>query len=171
MPEAIGEYEKLVAERQKDGTYKWLDAIEVVKPKVEGHAHPAGVAAAGPDELWVATTRGNSVQRVNLAAGQVEGGVPVAGQRGGQRGLVAGQAGVGGQRLGVGGVQVGPLAGQHVLIHRVPGQRVPELVAVSRRVDHQQVVLHGLPQRGEEFGPGDPGDLGEQPVRRRPARH
>ncbi len=113
---------------------------------------------------------GRGVDRGGQRAGQVEGGVPVAGQRAGQRRLVAGQAGVGGQRLGVGGVQVGPLAGQHVLIHRVPGQRVPELVAVSGRVDHQQVVLHGLPQRGEELGPGDPGDLGEQPVWHRPAR-
>lgn len=98
-------------------------------------------------------------------AGQVEGGVPVVGQGGGHRGaclgqLRAGQARVAGERLAVGGVQAAPLPGEHVLVDRVPGERVPEGVAPAGVIDHEQVALDGFAQSGVEFRVADSGHLG-----------
>ena len=103
-------------------------------------------------------------------ARQVQGRVPVMGQGGGDRGVVAGQARVTGERLAVGGVQAAPLARQHVLVDRVPGQRVPERVAAAGVVDHEQVALDGLPQPGVELGVADARHLGEQLVGHAAAR-
>ena len=58
-----------VAERKKDGRYRWGAAIELFPPKVGGYANPAGVAFQSKDEAWVTTTRGNNVQLVNLSDG------------------------------------------------------------------------------------------------------
>ncbi len=66
-----------VAQRQADGSYRWLPPIELQKPKVGGPAHPAGMAAAAGDKLWVTSTRGNNVQLMDLATGKVEQVVPV----------------------------------------------------------------------------------------------
>ncbi|HYT94984.1 MAG TPA: bifunctional YncE family protein/alkaline phosphatase family protein, partial [Gemmataceae bacterium] len=66
-----------VAERQADGSYRWGKEIELTKPKVGGSSHPAGMAVRAPGELWVTSTRGNNVQRVNLNKGTVEEVVPV----------------------------------------------------------------------------------------------
>src|SRR5262245_59063686 len=52
-----------VAERQADGTFHWAQTVELQKPKVGGSAHPAGMALRTPEELWVASTRGNCIQR------------------------------------------------------------------------------------------------------------
>jgi YVTN family beta-propeller protein len=60
------------ARRGKDGSYQWLDPVELLKPKATGAAHPAGVALRGDDELWLTATRGNNIQMINLATGQVE---------------------------------------------------------------------------------------------------
>jgi hypothetical protein len=68
-------------------------------------------------------------------------------------------------------VQPNPLTGQHVLVDGVPGQRVAEGIALPVGSDHEQVVLHGLAQRGEQLVLAQPRDLGEQPVRHGPARH
>ncbi len=65
-----------VARRQADGKYAWDRPLPVLAPKA-GAAHPAGMAFRGKDELWVATTRGNSVQRLSLRTGKVEQTVPV----------------------------------------------------------------------------------------------
>jgi YVTN family beta-propeller protein len=67
-----------VAVRQPDGNYAWSDPVALARPRVGGLAHPSGLAV-GPetDEMWAASTRGNNVQRVNLASGEVEQIVPV----------------------------------------------------------------------------------------------
>ncbi len=62
----------LVAERQGDGSYRWGQSVALRKPKVGGAAHPAGMALGGPGELWVTSTRGNDVQKIDLKTGKVE---------------------------------------------------------------------------------------------------
>ncbi len=67
-----------VAERQADGKYAFAEKpIDVKRPQVGGAAHPAGMALLSDKELMVASTRGNNVQVVNLAGGQVEQVIPV----------------------------------------------------------------------------------------------
>jgi YVTN family beta-propeller protein len=61
-----------VARRQPDGSYRWAEPVELLRPKVGGPALPAGMALRTEGELWVASSRGNSVQLVSLASGQVE---------------------------------------------------------------------------------------------------
>ncbi len=61
-----------VAVRQKDGSYQWGEGITLIPPKVGGAPFPAGMARMSADELWVASSRGNSVQLLNLTTGQVE---------------------------------------------------------------------------------------------------
>jgi YVTN family beta-propeller protein len=60
------------AARQKDGSYDWDDRVELKAPHVGGAAHPAGLAAAADGKLWVTSTRGNSVQLIDPARGEVE---------------------------------------------------------------------------------------------------
>jgi YVTN family beta-propeller protein len=60
-----------VAVRGAGGKYEWEKAVELRKPKVGGSAHPAGMALRTPGELWVCSTRGNSVQRIDLKKGEV----------------------------------------------------------------------------------------------------
>ena len=58
---------------------------------------------------------------------QVVGGVPVPGQRRGQRRVGAGEAGARpAERGGQAGVQAAPLAGQERVVDRLLDQRVPE---------------------------------------------
>jgi YVTN family beta-propeller protein len=66
-----------VARRQTDGGYGWESALALDPPKVGGDADPAGIARAGPDALWVTSTRGNSVQRLDVNFVRLEGNVPV----------------------------------------------------------------------------------------------
>jgi YVTN family beta-propeller protein len=66
-----------VARRQADGTYAWEEPVGLLPPKVGGDAYPAGIARLSGDELWVACSRGNTVQLLDLAAGQAEQAVPV----------------------------------------------------------------------------------------------
>ncbi len=61
-----------VAQRQRDGTYRWGRGITVIPPKIGGVADPAGMIAVGGDGLWVSCTRGNNVQWLNLSTGQAE---------------------------------------------------------------------------------------------------
>src|SRR5262249_43278765 len=61
-----------VARKGADGKWVWHEPIDVIKPRVRGLAHPAGIAAQSADEFWVTSTRGNNVQLVNLATGQAE---------------------------------------------------------------------------------------------------
>jgi YVTN family beta-propeller protein len=66
-----------VAERQADGNYQWGPVVYVTAPKVKGFALPAGMTPAGADALWVVSSRGNSLQRINLATRQVMDDIPV----------------------------------------------------------------------------------------------
>ena len=132
-----------------------------------------GVVDPGPDLLGpfqvpqglgrrvAGQRRAGRVDRGRQGPGQVQRGVPVVGQRGRQGRLVPGQPGLAGQDRPVGRVQLDPLAGQHVLVDRVPGQRVPERVALAARVHLQQVVFHRLAQAREELGLTDPGHRGQ----------
>ncbi|HEX5270468.1 MAG TPA: bifunctional YncE family protein/alkaline phosphatase family protein [Gemmataceae bacterium] len=62
-----------VAERQASGRYALAEKhVELMKPRVGGAADPAGMALLAGDEMMVTSTRGNTVQVVNLATGQAE---------------------------------------------------------------------------------------------------
>lgn len=61
-----------IARKTADGKYQWEASLALEKPKVGGAAHPAGLLLMEPGELWVASTRGNNMQRVNLQTGKVE---------------------------------------------------------------------------------------------------
>jgi hypothetical protein len=61
-----------VARRGPNGSYDWEEPILVAAPKVKDEAHPAGIAFDSGGDLWVTSTRGNNVQRVNLQAGKIE---------------------------------------------------------------------------------------------------
>lgn len=65
-----------VAERKDDGQYQWTKSIELNSPEDGKGAHPAGIAVDG-EYLWVASTRGNNVQRIDPATGKVLEVVPV----------------------------------------------------------------------------------------------
>jgi YVTN family beta-propeller protein len=66
-----------IAERQEDGTYKWVDGLTLEPPSVKGANHPAGLALLGQERLAVTSTRGNCVQVFDLTTGKVEQTVPV----------------------------------------------------------------------------------------------
>jgi YVTN family beta-propeller protein len=66
-----------VAVRQPDGSYRWQGQIKLTPPLVGGPALPTGMAQQSEGELWVASSRGNSVQLVNRIHCQVEQIVPV----------------------------------------------------------------------------------------------
>jgi DNA-binding beta-propeller fold protein YncE len=75
-----------VAEKQPDGTYKWLKPIKLTppsapgagdedhpeKPPDESRAHPAGMAWQSETEFWVTSTRGNNVQLVDAETGKLK---------------------------------------------------------------------------------------------------
>jgi YVTN family beta-propeller protein len=65
------------ARRLPSGRYEWAEDVAVLPPKVGGFAFPAGLTFGGKDELWVASSRGNSAQLLDLAAGQAQQAVPV----------------------------------------------------------------------------------------------
>ena len=71
---------------------------------------------------------------------QVQGGVPVVGEGGGQRRVVAGQLRARSAPRRRRRARRTALAGQHVLVDGVPGQRVPERVAAAGVVNDEQVV-------------------------------
>jgi YVTN family beta-propeller protein len=66
-----------VAERKGSGNYQWVQKIKVAAPKIGGVAHPAGIASPSAGEIWITSTRGNNVQRINLSSGKVEEVIPV----------------------------------------------------------------------------------------------
>ena len=65
-----------IARRQKDGLYKWQPAIALDKPKVGGVVYPTGLCLQSAS-LWAASSRGNSVQWIDLAGHKVAQVVPV----------------------------------------------------------------------------------------------
>ena len=61
-----------VARRQADGSWAWDGSFGLNAPsRVKGAPHPAGIAVLSNMELLVTATRGNSVQRIDLAADAV----------------------------------------------------------------------------------------------------
>jgi YVTN family beta-propeller protein len=66
-----------VAVRKADGSFEWGNSIALAAPAVGGAPHPAGLALRNDNELWVASTRGNSVQIIDLDAAKVIQTVPV----------------------------------------------------------------------------------------------
>lgn len=55
-----------VAQRGANGRYAWGPAVELKAPRVGGAVFPAGIARASERSVWVACSRGNSVQLVDL---------------------------------------------------------------------------------------------------------
>src|SRR5690348_12841687 len=47
-------------------------------------------------------------------------------------------------RLGIGLVKLGPLSWKEILVDRGPAQLVTEAESAAGRIDHQQLLLHGL---------------------------
>src|SRR5438067_5963477 len=66
-----------VARRRPDGRYAWDTPVAVRRPADGKAADVAGIAVLDDDRLAVASTRGNSVQVVDVTAGQVEQVIPV----------------------------------------------------------------------------------------------
>jgi YVTN family beta-propeller protein len=66
-----------VAARNPDGSYQWSGRVELSPPAVGGVAHPAGIASLDGSDLWVTSTRGNSIHRIHPASGKVEQVIPV----------------------------------------------------------------------------------------------
>ena len=66
-----------IARRNGDGTYEWDGAFELKEPKVGGDAYPTGMALAGEGLFWVASSRGNELQLMALADGEVRARVAV----------------------------------------------------------------------------------------------
>ena len=52
-----------IAVRQPGGRYAWSEPVALGKPAVGGSPHGAGIAVGQDGELWVASTRGNCIQR------------------------------------------------------------------------------------------------------------
>jgi YVTN family beta-propeller protein len=65
-----------IATRGADGRYAWATPIEAPKPKT-GSAHPAGLAWASADSVWMTTTRTNAVHLINLKTGKATQTIPV----------------------------------------------------------------------------------------------
>jgi hypothetical protein len=102
----------------------------------------------------------------------VAGGVPVVGELGGHGGVGApGPPGMGRDGRGHLAVEAGPLTRQQVGVGDLAEQCVAELVAVVARADDQQLGGDRLPEGLVEPPPVEPGDGGQQPVRRPPADH
>jgi YVTN family beta-propeller protein len=61
-----------VAIRGENDKYTWTEPRVLRQPAIGGAVYPAGIARVSDQAVWVASTRGNSVQLVNLADGKVE---------------------------------------------------------------------------------------------------
>jgi YVTN family beta-propeller protein len=66
-----------LAEHRWGRPYHLGASFELARPKVGGKAHPAGLLQESRQVLWVASTRGNSVQRIDLQRPRVSEVVPV----------------------------------------------------------------------------------------------
>jgi YVTN family beta-propeller protein len=61
-----------VAARGAGRFFVWKAPVGLRRPRVVGSPYPAGIARYSDEALWVTSTRGNSVQLVNVARGKVE---------------------------------------------------------------------------------------------------
>ena len=66
-----------VAHRRANGSYTWEADWALKPPAVGGAAYPTGLALQGDGHLWVCSSRGNELQLLSLATGEVEARVPV----------------------------------------------------------------------------------------------
>jgi YVTN family beta-propeller protein len=66
-----------IAKRNGKGAFAWDGHITLKPPAVGGAAYPTGMALQGDSHLWVCSSRGNELQLVNLANGEVVARVPV----------------------------------------------------------------------------------------------
>ena len=66
-----------VALRQLTGELAWAKPLELPKPAAGGSAYPTGVARQSDEAIWVISSRGNSVQLMQVAGGKVLQEVPV----------------------------------------------------------------------------------------------
>jgi YVTN family beta-propeller protein len=66
-----------IAERDKNGMYKLSSSIQLEKPKVGGLHDLAGIAKLSNDQLFVACTRGNFVQLVEIKTQKASQVIPV----------------------------------------------------------------------------------------------
>lgn len=60
-----------VAKRDGNGQWRWESPIPLAKPAVGGLVHPAGLVKLDDQTVLVASTRGNNIQRVDLANDKV----------------------------------------------------------------------------------------------------
>lgn len=61
-----------IAVRSGDGPFTWDEPIRLNPPGVGGATYPAGIARLSAERIWVASSRGNSVQLVDLATRKVQ---------------------------------------------------------------------------------------------------
>jgi YVTN family beta-propeller protein len=61
-----------VASRGAGRFFAWKPPVGLRRPRVVGSPYPAGIARYSDEALWVTSTRGNSVQLVNVVKGKVE---------------------------------------------------------------------------------------------------
>jgi YVTN family beta-propeller protein len=54
-----------------DGLFTWAEPVKLRQPPIGGAVYPAGIARVSDGLFWVAGTRGNSVQLVDLSSGTV----------------------------------------------------------------------------------------------------
>src|SRR5262249_44516624 len=66
-----------ITERSADDKFKLTGGIALAKPALPKYAHPAGMAWHSETELWVTSTRGNTVQLIDVETKTVKQTVPV----------------------------------------------------------------------------------------------
>lgn len=61
-----------IAKRDANGIYRWAEPMAIPKPQAGGSAaHPAGIALAGDNAIWVTATRGNCVHLIDVMNNKV----------------------------------------------------------------------------------------------------
>lgn len=66
-----------IAKRNDKGDFAWDGHLMLKAPAVGGAAYPTGMARQGKGGLWVCSSRGNELQHIDLASGEVTARVPV----------------------------------------------------------------------------------------------
>jgi YVTN family beta-propeller protein len=66
-----------IARCRVDRSFEWVGAFTLKSPAIGGAVYPTGLALHGETHLWVCSSRGNELQLVSEATGEVEARVPV----------------------------------------------------------------------------------------------